>query len=121
MGNVKARGVGEMTLSIGVVVTGSATATSRAWTEVSGGDEGGDEGVLTLYGKVARADGGHDCFFVVCTRVRSRERKGNCWIARDMGMIKRQVKARQAWPKKNAQDTPALMQQEGERWVVARG
>jgi len=40
MGKVKARGVGEMTLSIGVVVTGSATATSRAWTEVSEGVEG---------------------------------------------------------------------------------
>lgn len=30
MGNVKARGVGEMTLSMGVVVSGPATATSRA-------------------------------------------------------------------------------------------
>jgi hypothetical protein len=34
MGNVKARGVGEMTLSKGVVwVSGPATATSRAWRE----------------------------------------------------------------------------------------
>jgi hypothetical protein len=40
IGKVKARGVGEITLSIGVVVTGSATATSRAWTKVSEGMEG---------------------------------------------------------------------------------
>ena len=39
IGNVKARGVGEMTLRMGKVVTGSATATSRAlWTEVSRGN-----------------------------------------------------------------------------------
>jgi hypothetical protein len=42
IGNVKARGVGEMTLRIGKVVTGSATATSRAWMEVSGGTDGMD-------------------------------------------------------------------------------
>ena len=31
IGNVKARGVGEITLNVGVVVSGPATATSRAW------------------------------------------------------------------------------------------
>jgi hypothetical protein len=35
IGKVKARGVGEITLSIGVVVTGSATATSRDCAGVS--------------------------------------------------------------------------------------
>lgn len=40
IGKVKARGVGEITLSIGVVVTGSATATSRASTKVSLGWRG---------------------------------------------------------------------------------
>lgn len=79
MGNVKARGVGEMTFSMGVVVTGSATATWSAWTEVSSGEGGMESGVLTLCGGVARADSGHDCSFVVCTRGRSRE-KDNCWI-----------------------------------------
>jgi len=74
MGKVKARGVGEMTLKMGVVVTGSATATSRAWTEVSEGVGGMEEGVLTLCGRVARADSGHDCFFVLSTRVRSGEK-----------------------------------------------
>lgn len=31
IGNVKARGVGETTLNVGVVVSGPATLTSRAW------------------------------------------------------------------------------------------
>ena len=57
------------------MVTGSATATSRAWTEVSEGRDGMGERGLTLSGGIARADSGHDCFFVVCTRVRSREKK----------------------------------------------
>jgi hypothetical protein len=35
MGNVKARGVGEMTFSMGALGTGSATATSRGCTRLS--------------------------------------------------------------------------------------
>jgi hypothetical protein len=34
-----------------------------------------DEGTLTLCGGIARADSGHDCFFIHCTRVRSRRKK----------------------------------------------
>jgi hypothetical protein len=65
MGNVKARGVGEMTFSMGVV-TGSATATWRAWTEVS--ERGG--GWSRAYSHCAgvsrvRIAGMIDCFFVL--------------------------------------------------------
>jgi hypothetical protein len=42
IGNIKARGVGEMTLSIGVVVvSGPATATSRAWVKEGKGKRNG--------------------------------------------------------------------------------
>jgi hypothetical protein len=65
MGNVKARGVGEMTFSMGVLGSGSATATSRADGGGGGGglmrreeEEQWDQ--LTVYERVARADGGHD-------------------------------------------------------------
>ncbi len=71
---MKARGVGEMTLRIGLVVTGPATATWRAWTKVSWGMGGMESGVLTMGGSVARADCGHDCVLVLYTRVRSREK-----------------------------------------------
>ncbi len=61
MGNVKARGVGEMTFSMGVVLgSGSATATSRAGrVRMKGGDEKNNGG-LTVYERIARADSGHD-------------------------------------------------------------
>jgi hypothetical protein len=76
MGNVKARGVGEMTFRIGATVSGPATATSRAWVKVRKGAREVGEGVLTLSRDVARADGGHgsDCSFVVCTREKQREK-----------------------------------------------
>jgi hypothetical protein len=105
IGNVKARGVGEMRLRIGLVDSGAATATSRAWMEVSG-ERWMDPGVLTLSRSVARADSGHDCSFVRCTRVRIREKVivavsgGRGEKVRD----KKAVKARQArLAKKNAQ------------------
>jgi hypothetical protein len=93
--------------------------------EVSGGADGMDQGVLTLNGGVARADSGHDCFFVVCTRVRSREKKV---IVLDRGMqdggereIKRQVKARQARSARyNAQYSRASASRR-EKWDVAQG
>jgi len=60
MGNVKARGVGEIILSRGGVGSGSATATTRACRgELVGGVER-RRVRLTTYESVARADIGHD-------------------------------------------------------------
>ena len=71
IGKVKARGVGEITFSIGVVVTGSATATSRAWTEVSEGG-GGDGPVSTHIVRGCRACGWRALF--LCS-VHARRKK----------------------------------------------